>query len=222
LSTEPPVVNFETGFFELRGKTNIPTREFNTDSIYITVDSLTKLHFKKNDIKYSPKTKQFTVTTKIDTTLISTKLPPNKDPKQTQKQQRTQKPILVLGKGFATSIYGDSSKLQKINFPPQQTIATGLLRLEIETNEKNYIIELLNPTNEVIDVIENKKKHTFERLNGEYKIRITSDTNANHKWDPGNILIREEPEKTFFYRGRDKKYLIPIRENWEVDIKIKF
>jgi uncharacterized protein (DUF2141 family) len=222
LSTEAPVVNFETGFFELRGKTNIPTREFNTDSIYITVDSLTKINFKKDDIKYSTKTKKFTVTTKIDTAFFSTNLPPNKDPKQTNKQQRPKKPILVLGKAFATSIYGDSSKLQKINIPPKQTIATGLLRIEIETNEKNYIIELLNATNEITDVIENKKKHTFERLNGEYKIRITSDTNANHKWDAGNILKREEPEKTFFYRGRDKKYLIPIRENWEVEIKIKF
>jgi hypothetical protein len=222
LSTETPILDFETGTFQLNGKTNLPTAKFNSDSIYIQIDSLTKISFKANQIHYNEKTKKFSITAKIDTTLLSpTPIIPNVANKL--KKQQPAKPTLFLAKAFATSIHRDSSKSQKINLPTRQTTNTGMLNVEIKTNEKNYIIELINSSNEVKGVFRNKKKHTFSNLNGEYKLRITIDANENEKWDYGNILKREEPEQTFFFKGPDKKFVIPIRENWEVGpIKIQF
>jgi uncharacterized protein (DUF2141 family) len=217
LSTELPTLSYNTGKLELNGKTNIPVGNFYIDSLYIQIDSLTKINFKKDNLSYKEATKQFTLSTNIDTTLLTK---PTEELNEKTKNRKTKTTIsaqLILGKTFAISIYNDSSKRQSIKLPPKQAASTGTLSIAVKTAVPNYVIELINNANQSVATITNLKKHVFENLTPtDYKIRITIDENKNGQWDVGNILLLREHEKTLYYQGTDKKYTIPVRENWEV------
>jgi uncharacterized protein (DUF2141 family) len=217
LSTEPPTLNYNTGQLQLRGKTNILIKEFHIDSLYIQIDSLKKINFKKENLSYQETTKQFVLSAKIDTTLLTK---PTEEPNEKTKNRKTKttiSPQLILAKTFAISIYNDSSKRQSIKLPPKPLASTGTLSITVNTTIPNYVIELINNSNESVEKVTNLKKHVFENLTPtDYKIRVTIDENKNGEWDVGNIFILQEHEKTLYYQGNDKKYTIPVRENWEV------
>lgn len=50
---------------------------------------------------------------------------------------------------------------------------------------------------------------------GDYELRILYDTNQNGKWDPGNYMIKQQPE--IVERIREK---INIKTNWENEVNI--
>jgi hypothetical protein len=57
----------------------------------------------------------------------------------------------------------------------------------------------------------------------EYKFRYIVDRNGNGKWDPGNFIMRTEPEEVYYYKSEEGKYSFPIRANWEYGpLMIKF
>ena len=75
-----------------------------------------------------------------------------------------------------------------------------------------------------IEILKNKKivrKTTTQIQNdlvlpylvpGKYKIRIIFDANKNNRWDTGNYLKHQQPERTF-----EPSKLIEIRANWDVN-----
>ncbi len=58
------------------------------------------------------------------------------------------------------------------------------------------------------------KTVSFELLNaGNYKLRIIEDANNNGKWDSGDYILKQQPEKTKYY-----KETIIIKSNWDTEI----
>jgi uncharacterized protein (DUF2141 family) len=222
LSVDQPLINYETGLVTIKAKSNIPINDFNLDSTFISIDSIRKINIGKESITQDRTTKRFKIETKIDTSLFSPNQKQNTENK-TSKNIPKKELQLILGKGFAVSVYSDSSKKQKVELPAKKALATGTLTIEIDSSEPNYIVELLDNSGKVIQKVDNKKNHTFKNISGEYKVRTTIDENRNGKWDTGNIINKKEPERIVYYRSPEGKYNIPIRENWEVGpIKIKF
>ena len=78
-----------------------------------------------------------------------------------------------------------------------------------------YIFEILNK-NEIPVSIRYFSGATvlhFPRMNpGNYRFKIIFDRNGNKKWDPGNYLRRELPEKVIYFKN-----VILLRANWEVN-----
>jgi flagellar hook assembly protein FlgD len=125
--------------------------------------------------------------------------------------------VFILVKGFLNSIDNDSSKRQIIKLPTALTNNTGKFSMKVITNKTNYFVELLNDNDKVIETVKDKKEFDFDKLPaGNYKFRVYIDENKNGKWDTGNIYNRQEPENTFFYKQKDGKYTVPLRENWTV------
>lgn len=202
VSITSPLFDFDSNTIIIEGKVNKTIKKFTLDSIQINVDTLFSIPLTQDEIVDDSVNHTFRIQKKIDRKSI-----PNQ--------------IKSLGinynKSFLISNEGDSSKQVKAELTLYNSEELGILSVEIHTASEHYTVELLSSENKVIASFKNKPKYVFKNLiPREYKLRAYIDTNQNGKWDPGNINLREEPEKTFFYQSPEKKHSFPIRANWEL------
>jgi uncharacterized protein (DUF2141 family) len=203
--------NIESKILSLEGDFNKPIKSLNKDSLYVQVDSLTFIPIVEKDIS-------------IDTLNHKLSLKKTIEFKKPEKDEPPLKPILYLGRGAFISIEQDSSQSKTENIKIDKEEELGSLAIEVNTQEKNYIIELITTNKEKVRTLYNPKKYVFKNLTPqEYKLRIIIDSNNNKKWDVGNLSQNIEPEKVILYRTFDKKTSTPVRANWEVGpLMIKF
>jgi len=194
----------QTGLLTSKFQSNKIITSFRFDSINLRLDSAVYVKLAPSEITFDTLTKKGALTKKIDKNDI------NLESKELIR--------LELGKDFACSIEDDSIKAQKISAKVLTFEETGIFHIEVNNRTSyDFVIELLTQDNKLVRSATNQKKYTFENLTpGSYKLRVIIDKNCNGKWDYGNILLREEPETILYYRSPEKKYEIPIRENWEV------
>lgn len=184
------------------------------DSIYVQLDSARKILINKDNLKYDTLNHTVTLNQKIelrkDTALYN---PANK-----------LKPQLIYAPSAFISIETDSSKKITKELPLIKEETTGMVAVEVNTLEKNYFIELITTDKKLVVRTKNIKSYVFKFLKPQdYMIRIHIDSNNNGKWDPGNFLHNEEPEKILFYISDERKSSFPIRANWEYGpLLIKF
>jgi uncharacterized protein (DUF2141 family) len=178
---------------------NKPVKAYNKDSIYILSDTATVIPVDLSRGRMDTIKNQivFKQNLKLRDSLLA--------------------PAFLLGKGALISIDGDSSAAtsRDVDVLNQQNTAT--LLMQIETKEKNYIVEVVDPANKVIASAVNTPKPVFHYLKPQtLKVRVIVDSNGNGKWDTVNYRTNTEPEKIVYYINSDKKYEIPLRANWEV------
>jgi hypothetical protein len=113
----------------------------------------------------------------------------------------------------------DSLPEQKIKFTFSKEEDVGIISGTITTSEKNYILELADINNKVVNRIKNATKIKFQNIKpGEYSLRVIIDSNNNGNWDTGDPDKNIEPEKIIYYTEK-----IKIRANWEIEnINFKF
>ena len=197
-----PSVDSETGSFKTVMKFSKPLLTLNFDSLFIKLDTTRTIPIVKEDISIDERRKEISISKILDKQLFTGE----KDPRLS----------LKAGKGFVYSIDSDTSKSISTAIPILWPEDTGVLLLQTNTREENYIIQLLNKDGKIISSVQNVTKYTFKNLPpAEYSIRIILDTNKNGKWDPGNIVKGEEPEKVVFYKTTNGKQSFPMRANWE-------
>ena len=197
-----PSVDSETGTFKTVMKFSKPLITLNFDSLFIQLDTTSTIPIVKEDISIDERHKEISISKILDKQLFTG----DKDPRLT----------LKAGKGFAYSIDRDTSKSITTPIPILWPEDTGVLLTQVITREKNYIIQLLAKDGKIVSTAQNVAKQTFKNLPpAEYSIRIILDTNKNGKWDPGNIIKGEEPEKVVFYSAPNGKKSFPMRANWE-------
>lgn len=195
-------VESETGKFKTVMKFSKPPLTINLDSLLIRLDTTSTIPIGKEDISINERRKEINVFKILDKQLFTG----DKDPRLT----------LKAGAGFIYSIDNDTSKSLSTPIPILWPEDTGILLVQVNTQEKDYLIQLLGRDGKIISSVQNVTKHAFKLLPpAEYAIRIILDNNKNGKWDPGNIARREEPEKVIFYKTRDGKQSFPMRANWE-------
>ena len=197
-----PSVEAETGYFKTLMKFSKPLLTLNFDSIFIQLDTTSRIPIVKENIRIDQLHKEIALSKNLDKQLFTGE----KDPQLT----------LKTGKGFITSIDNDTTKSMSIAVPILWPEDTGILLLQVSTTQKDYIIQLLTKEGKLVRSIQNVTKYTFKNLPpAEYGIRIIIDTNKNGKWDPGNITKGLEPEKVVFYKAPNGKPNFPLRANWE-------
>lgn len=90
-------------------------------------------------------------------------------------------------------------------------------------NPGNYIFEILKESNEreelvAIRYFSGKTVFRFPRINpGKYRFKIIFDRNGNSRWNPGNYLKKQLPEKVIYFKG-----VVILRANWEINETWKF
>lgn len=194
---------------------NKPIGSINYDSIYVKTDSLNKINLAKEN--FTLDTLRHRVSMKV---IVDVK----PDTIIRERGFKPFNPIIRYGKGSFISIELDSSKTITKSIATTREEDTGMLTATVETNEINYLIEVITTDNLVVQKLYNPKQINFKFLKPkDYKIRVLIDTNGNGKWDAGNFEKGIEPEKVIFYKSEEGKYSFPIRANWEYGpLVIKF
>lgn len=125
---------------------------------------------------------------------------------------------LMIEDSSFISLSGIYNKKDSLVFTVPAENEFGLVEGQIITNEKNFILQLLDDKMQVVNLEHDEKNFEFKHLNaGNYYFRIIIDQNGNGKWDQGNITENKQPEPIIFYTEPVK-----VKANWEViGIKLK-
>lgn len=189
-----------------------PVIRINSDSIYITIDTLNKINVTEKNLKWN--------LTRTECQLIlEPSIPINfnikTNSRKTPGANSKATPInhLILKKGAFISVENDSSQetATRINHLKEEERAVLLYQISLE---QKAITELYQKDKTLMQ--NREKTGRFEHINpGEYRIRVIHDYNENGKWDWGNFYNRTEPEPVYHYDDNGKKD-IPLKANWEV------
>jgi hypothetical protein len=121
---------------------------------------------------------------------------------------------LKLSKGAVITYDNDSTQSAVFTTVVADQSNYGSLEFKIQTEEPNYIIQLLNDKNKIVEELYNIKTYQNEYMNpGKYKIRVIIDTNNNQIWDIGNIDTNTQPESIKYFNNANE---INIKANWEI------
>lgn len=197
-----------------------PVITFLSDSLFVQVDSLKRIHFTKEDLSWNENFTKLTVSKKIEL--------PKKTDNQTAEQKddtrKNEKPtkkiktnnILILRKGSAISVENDSIAEITSSLKIVKVADYGKISIKVETKE-NFILQLLDKSGKLIQQSENISPYTFENIQaGIYILRLLIDLNKNGKWDGGNYLNLNQPEPVVFWHnakgGKDQI----LKANWFV------
>ncbi|MBS1682301.1 MAG: Ig-like domain-containing protein [Bacteroidetes bacterium] len=181
--------------------TNTLFASANYDSMYIQIDSTQFQPIKENDIAFDTLNRTIQIQTKLNIAV----------------NEETLNPVVLFGKGAFVTVNKDSTKATdlKINIPKIKE--TGILSVEVNTDEKNFEVQLIDSKGKKVAAFTNQKKYTFSYLQpAEYKLLVIIDKNNNRRWDVGSFNLKQLPEKVLLYKNSENKTAFPIRANWEV------
>lgn len=123
--------------------------------------------------------------------------------------------IIFFSKNTFKSIEKDTIPEIILNYSFKENKDMALVKGTILTEKESFIIQLLDKSFTPVKELFNTKSFTFRLLPpGEYQMRILIDNDGDGKWEPGNILVGEEPEEVYFMKD-----LILVRANWEIDLE---
>lgn len=221
-SLEPVTLLKKNNLLNAQIKFNKPISKLNLDSIYFSVDSLTRYKIEEAELKLD--TQQLTITiSKLLPLVEAEKSPENgivQVPETKSAGSKGKKSAnmneLILGKSALISIDQDSSA--RLNIKPKMFSEEDLAITNVESNSTAlyYFIELINTKGQVIQTVYNQAKFSFTNIEpGEYSVRLIEDTNNNGKWDAGNYFKSEEPEPIFYYYDDLGSPKFSIKANWE-------
>ncbi len=135
---------------------------------------------------------------------------------------------LFIPPGTFTDIFGLKNDTIKIDFKTREEKYYGTVKLKVNlpagkdsTREikYDYILQLLNEKENIVreNIIKKGETINYNYLYPQkYKLKIIVDTNSNGKWDSGNLLQKQQPEKVIYYTEP-----INIRSNWDLDLQWK-
>lgn len=197
-------INPETGKILSQIQFSKPVKTFNYDSLFIKVDTTSIISITKEDLTYVPWTKQL----KLSKDLGKKMFGPDADPRLT----------LMMKKGFAVSIDGDTAKAASENALIYWPEENGIITIQANTKKKAFILQLIQKSSlkVVAQSINNPRLVAKNIPPGDYQIRAIVDAIPNGRWDPGNFLKGVEPEKIIYYHAADRSRNVPVRANWEI------
>lgn len=218
---ETPTLYENTGILSTRVDFSKPITIFQADSMYIAVDSLTRIPITANDFKWMDQ-RVLTISKKLETKTLfpldtaSVKIKQETGNSKPQKRISKPAPSIIFEKGAFISIEKDTAQKLASPLNMTKTESTAILDVKIETTE-NFIIQLINKSEKIIRESKNQKEVTFDNLAPEtFLLRLIIDLNKNGKWDAANFATRTEPEPIIYYRNQKGSKEITLKANWHV------
>ena len=135
-------------------------------------------------------------------------------------KENTNYSLLILP-GTFTDFFGFANDSLKLMWKTKEEKFYGTLELKVkfESPSGNYMIQLLDDKENIVrqHIISNSETIFYDYLYPQtYKLKVIFDKNKNGRWDPGDYLRKEQPEKTLY-----NVEVITIRSNWDLDLEWK-
>jgi hypothetical protein len=109
------------------------------------------------------------------------------------------------------------NKVLNIRFSLPLEEEFGIINLINSLIENNKILVQLKDNEKII--YSEKLTKTIHKIKyikpGTYTLRLIKDTNDNHKWDNGNIILKQQPESIKILNNQLK-----IKANWDTEINL--
>jgi len=173
--------------------TSRPVRELNSDSIEFTVfQDTVPVICKFTTIRDSNSLRKFSVTT------------------QWEEDARYR---ILLKPGTIYDMYGKTNDSTGISFTTRAADFYGRILLDFSGYAYPMIVQVRNEKGTVVRTAVAGKAATitFDYLvPGRYSFKAIYDANSNGKWDTGNYLLQQQPERTFL-SGKPQQ----LRSNWD-------
>jgi uncharacterized protein (DUF2141 family) len=216
-------IDAATGLLTVKLKFNKPINHINYDSILFSYDSGNVIKLLQTDLRWNRNHDQVEIKKTLDKTnfikgndnVNNTKQSLTK--KSTQQSNVNERNKLIIAKGSFISVETDSSGNLKETSKILREEETATLFVKIKTEEKNYIVELLDKTYKIIESIKNTDNIKLKNLPpAGYILRLVIDKNGNGIWDQGNFFSKQEPEPITFYKTEKGEQTVNLKANWEV------
>ena len=133
-------------------------------------------------------------------------------------KENTTYSLTVLPASF-TDFFGLTNDTIKMKFRTKEEKFYGSvkLNLQVETLNDSYLVQLLDDKENVVRQSNVSKSETlfYDYLYpASYKLKVIFDKNANGKWDEGNYLKKQQPEKVTY-----NTEAVNIRSNWDLELE---
>jgi hypothetical protein len=187
----------------------------------VKTDETKKIWFKEDTSVY---TKYPLVFSKPDipTTTVKISTPAKIDAKNSGKNMLLKEHAsyhLIIPPAAFTDFFGLTNDTIKFNFKTKEEKFYGSVKLNLKfaPGTGNYIVQLLDDKENVVreNSLSNEGIIFYDYLYPQtYKLKLILDKNSNGKWDPGNYLKKQQPEKVIY-----NVEAVNIRSNWDLDLE---
>lgn len=131
---------------------------------------------------------------------------------------------LVIPDSMFLDIFGLWNKRIEWHFKTDNKDLYGNIKLTLKNEHpgKNYLIKLLDANDNIVRQFtlkeETEKKVEISNIPaGIYHFAVLNDANNNGRWDTGNLLNKQQPEK--IYTIADS---YTLKGGWDLDVEVKF
>jgi hypothetical protein len=129
---------------------------------------------------------------------------------------------LKIPPGVFTDVFGFKNDTLEFTFQTRQLNEYGTMKLDVNVedslgNNVNMILHLLDEKGNVVrrNYLNKSRAVYYEYLiPAIYHLRLIMDKNGNGKWDTGNYLRKEQPEKIIYHQQK-----INVRANWDIEME---
>ncbi len=197
---------------------NKPIKEINAALIYFECSNQQKMLLKENEWSWNENRTKLTIK-KHFTEEEMMQFATQEEEKETKPKVVRQMVKLSIEAGACIAFDKSTNKKIDQTYLLRKKEETGTISGNVETAVSDFIIELLNDKDKVVDSIRNKKSYQFTMVPpGSYKMRLLVINQGEEEWSPGNIIQNIEPNPVIFYEKE-----INMTENWDVTgIDFKF
>jgi uncharacterized protein (DUF2141 family) len=142
---------------------------------------------------------------------------------QPEKTKEGEEYEIQIGDSAFVDFYGLYNGAFSIKYKTTKKEEYGESIITIDSIEsgKQYVMQLISPTDKIVaeEYIKDTQTITYKYKKltpGSYKLKLIEDNNGNKKWDTGNYLTGEQPEKILVFPEK-----IDVRANWENEVVFK-
>lgn len=185
---------------------NKPIKSINTDSLYITYDTTSRIQIHESMMSFQDSAKRdllkirFTIPDSLNKEIYTIKA---SDSTFTDIENQVNE----------TPLSANYRKLKREGLADE--ISGNILE-----GRPPFIVQLLNSKNELIreQFLENSTTYSFKLVEpGTFKIRVIEDLNGNKIWDPSNFTQKRLAERVFYFINTEMEQSLVIRSGWSLE-----